>query len=95
MWSRGGGQDICKDIIHVARWVRNDLRTIYNVAYRDGKNGTTYIKRSNVPTAIRDREYDLDGKKGNLKSHFSANPNGSGSGKSGTSVRRIRENERN
>lgn len=66
-----------KDIIHVARWVRNDLRTIYNVAYRDGKNGTTYIKRFNVPTAIRDREYDLtQGKEGVQVLYFSANPNG-------------------
>ncbi|MDO5035985.1 MAG: DNA gyrase/topoisomerase IV subunit A [Porphyromonas sp.] len=66
-----------KDIIHVARWIRNDKRTIYNVAYRDGTNGATFIKRFNVPTCVRDREYDLTmGKKGSKVLYFSANPNG-------------------
>lgn len=66
-----------KDIMHVARWIRNDSRTIYNAIYRDGKDGVTYIKRFNVPSAIRDREYDLtQGKSGSKVLYFSANPNG-------------------
>ena len=66
-----------KDIIHVARWVRGDERTIYNAVYRDGKEGTAFIKRFAVTTAIRDREYDLTRGKPNSKVlYFTANPNG-------------------
>ncbi|MDD7468766.1 MAG: DNA gyrase/topoisomerase IV subunit A [Bacteroidales bacterium] len=66
-----------KDIIHVARWVRGDERTIYNAVYRDGKEGTAFIKRFAVTTAIRDREYDLTrGKPESKVLYFTANPNG-------------------
>ncbi|WP_307984877.1 DNA gyrase/topoisomerase IV subunit A [uncultured Porphyromonas sp.] len=66
-----------KDIIHVARWVRGDERTIYNAVYRDGKEGTAFIKRFAVTTAIRDREYDLTrGKSDSKVLYFTANPNG-------------------
>lgn len=66
-----------KDIIHVARWVRGDERTIYNAVYRDGKEGTSFIKRFAVTTAIRDREYDLTrGKPESKVLYFTANPNG-------------------
>ena len=66
-----------KDIIHVARWVRGDERTIYNAVYRDGKEGTSFIKRFAVTTAIRDREYDLTrGKPDSKVLYFTANPNG-------------------
>lgn len=66
-----------KDIIHVARWIRGDRRTIYNVVYQDGKKGTSFIKRFNVDSIIRDREYDLtSGKEGSKIHYFSANPNG-------------------
>ena len=66
-----------KDIIHVARWVRGDERTIYNAVYRDGKEGTSFIKRFAVTTAIRDREYDLTrGKAESKVLYFTANPNG-------------------
>lgn len=37
-----------KDIIHIAVFDKNDKRTIYNMIYRDGKNGSTFIKRFNV-----------------------------------------------
>ncbi len=66
-----------KDIIHIAIFKRNDKRTIYNAAYRDGKNGNTYVKRFAVTGVTRDREYDLT--RGSAKSevvYFSANPNG-------------------
>ena len=66
-----------KDIIHVARWVRGDERTIYNAVYRDGKEGTAFIKRFAVTTAIRDREYDLTrGKPDSKVLYFTTNPNG-------------------
>lgn len=66
-----------KNILHVARWVRGDKRTIYNVIYRDGKNGASFIKRFNVSSIIRDREYHLTQEKSDSKVlYFSANPNG-------------------
>ncbi len=68
---------IGKDIIHVAVFKKKDKRTIYNMIYRDGKGGATYIKRFNVTSITRDREYDLTkGKKGSHVWYFSANPNG-------------------
>ena len=66
-----------KNIIHVAVFKKNDKRTIYNVVYRDGKQGNYYIKRFNVPTVTRDRDYDLtQGKPGSRVNYFTANPNG-------------------
>ena len=45
--------------------------------YRDGKQGNYYIKRFNVPTVTRDRDYDLtQGKPGSRVNYFTANPNG-------------------
>lgn len=66
-----------KDIIHVAVFDKNDKRTIYNLIYRDGKNGASFIKRFNVSGVTRDKEYDLtQGKPGSQVLYFSANPNG-------------------
>lgn len=66
-----------KDIIHVAVFNKGDNRTTYNLIYRDGKSGTSYIKRFNVSSITRDRIYDLtQGKKGSQILYFSANPNG-------------------
>ncbi|MDO4695834.1 MAG: DNA gyrase/topoisomerase IV subunit A [Porphyromonas sp.] len=66
-----------KDIIHVARFVRNDSRTIYNVIYKDGKSGINYIKRFNVTSVNREKVYDLTmGTTGSRILYFSANPNG-------------------
>jgi len=68
---------IGKDIIHVAIFKKKDKRTIYNMVYRDGKAGNTYIKRFSVTSVTRDREYDLSqGKKDSKVLYFSANPNG-------------------
>ena len=65
------------EIIHLAIFRKSDSRTIYNVVYRDGKNGICYIKRFNVTSATRDREYDLtQGKAGSRVLYFTANPNG-------------------
>ncbi|WP_224482855.1 DNA gyrase/topoisomerase IV subunit A [Robertkochia aurantiaca] len=66
-----------KDIIHVAVFKKKDKRTIYNMIYRDGKGGATYIKRFYVSSMTRDREYDLTtGKAGSSVLYFTANPNG-------------------
>ena len=65
------------EIIHIAVFKKNDTRTIYNVCYKDGESGVTYIKRFNVPAVTRDREYDVT--MGTPKSRvtwFSANANG-------------------
>ncbi len=68
---------IGKDIIHVAIFKKKDKRTIYNMIYRDGKAGKTYVKRFAVTSITRDREYDLtQGKKDSKVLYFSANPNG-------------------
>lgn len=66
-----------KNIIHVQVQKKNDTRTIYNVVYRDGKQGTYYAKRFNVTSFTRDNEYNLT--KGTPHSkvvYFTANPNG-------------------
>ncbi len=66
-----------KDIVHVAVFKKKDKRTIYNMIYRDGKGGASYIKRFAVTGVTRDKEYDLtQGKKGSAMWYFSANPNG-------------------
>lgn len=65
------------EIIHVAVFKKNDKRTIYNVVYRDGKGGSFFIKRFNVTSITRDREYDVtQGTPGSRITYFSANPNG-------------------
>jgi topoisomerase-4 subunit A len=68
---------IGKNIIHVAVFKKKDKRTIYNMIYRDGSRGASYIKRFAVTSITRDREYDLtNGNKGSVVWYFSANPNG-------------------
>lgn len=66
-----------KDIIHIAIFDRSDKRTIYNMIYRDGKSGPSYIKRFNVSGVTRDKPYDLTNEtSGSQVSYFSCNPNG-------------------
>ena len=66
-----------KNIIYLAVFKKNDSRTIYNVVYRDGRKGFYFIKRFNVTSVTRDREYDLtQGKEGSKVLYFTANPNG-------------------
>ncbi len=66
-----------KEIIHVAVFKKNDERTIYNMIYKDGQSGVSYIKRFAVTGVTRDKEYDLTkGSKGSKVLYFSANPNG-------------------
>ncbi|MCQ2606908.1 MAG: DNA gyrase/topoisomerase IV subunit A [Bacteroidales bacterium] len=66
-----------KDIIHIGVFRKNDERTVYNVAYRDGDTNVTYIKRFPVTGVTRDKEYDLTlGTDKTKILYFSANPNG-------------------
>ncbi|TDW52348.1 topoisomerase-4 subunit A [Flavobacterium sp. 270] len=66
-----------KDIIHIAVFDKSDKRTIYNMIYRDGKSGPSYIKRFNVTGVTRDKPYDLtNGTNGSQVVYFSHNPNG-------------------
>ena len=68
---------IGKNIIHVAIFKKKDKRTIYNLIYRDGSKGASYIKRFNVTSVTRDKDYDLtNGTKISKVLYFSANPNG-------------------
>jgi DNA topoisomerase IV subunit A (EC 5.99.1.3) len=66
-----------KNILYVNIFKKNDKRTIYNVVYRDGKEGFHYIKRFNITAMTRDKEYDVaQGTPGSRIVYFSANPNG-------------------
>ena len=68
---------IGKDIIYVAVFKKKDKRTIYNMIYRDGKTGPSYIKRFAVTSITRDKAYDLaNGNNASKVWYFSANPNG-------------------
>ena len=68
---------IGKDIIHVSVFDKNDKRTIYNMIYRDGKSGASFVKRFNVSGVTRDKVYDLTQEKpGSQVLYFSHNPNG-------------------
>lgn len=66
-----------KNVLYINIFKKNDKRTIYNVVYRDGKEGTCYIKRFAVTGIVRDREYDLtQGTPDSRIVYFTANPNG-------------------
>ena len=68
---------IGKNIIHVAVFKKKDLRTIYNMVYKDGDKGFGYIKRFAVSGVTRDKLYSLSSsKKPSVIKYFSANPNG-------------------
>lgn len=65
------------DILHLAVFKKNDKRTVYNMIYRDGRQGNSYMKRFNVTSITRDKDYDLtNGTKGSSVLYFTANPNG-------------------
>jgi topoisomerase-4 subunit A len=66
-----------KNIIHVGVFQKNDDRTIYNVIYRDGKIGNTFVKRFAVTSITREKLYDItQEKKGSEILYFTCNPNG-------------------
>ncbi|WP_439481531.1 DNA gyrase/topoisomerase IV subunit A [Cyclobacterium plantarum] len=66
-----------KDIIHVAVYRKGDERMVYNLVYLDGATGRAMIKRFQVLSVTRDREYPLTkGTKGSKILYFTANSNG-------------------
>ncbi|MHA4896791.1 DNA gyrase/topoisomerase IV subunit A [Pedobacter sp. PWIIR3] len=66
-----------KGILHAQVFKKNDERTIYNLIYKDGGTGVSYVKRFAVVGVTRDKEYDLTkGSKGSKILYFTANPNG-------------------
>jgi len=66
-----------KGILHAQVFKKGDERTIYNMIYKDGASGVSYIKRFAVVGVTRDKEYDLTkGSKGSKVLYFTANPNG-------------------
>ena len=66
-----------KNVIWLGVFKKNDQRTIYNLVYRDGRKGYYYIKRFNIPSLTRDREYDMtSGTEGSRVVYFTVNPNG-------------------
>ena len=66
-----------KNVLYLNVFKKNDSRTIYNVVYRDGKKGNCFIKRFNVTSMTRDKEYDLtQGTPGSKVMYFTVNPNG-------------------
>ena len=66
-----------KDIIHVAVFKRKDERTIYNMIYNDGNSGYTMIKRFNVSSITRNKDYSLTKSlKGSKILYLTSNPNG-------------------
>jgi topoisomerase-4 subunit A len=66
-----------KGILHAQVFKKNDERTVYNLIYKDGESGTSYIKRFSVLGVTREKEYDLTkGAKGSKVLYFTANPNG-------------------
>jgi topoisomerase IV subunit A len=68
---------IGQGIIHIGIFQKNDERTVYNMIYRDGKNGKNFVKRFNVTGLIRDKEYVITrGKPDSKVLYFTANPNG-------------------
>lgn len=66
-----------KAVIHIAKFKRNDKRTTYNLIYRDGRTGPSYMKRFFATGMTRDKEYNMmKGTAGSRIWYFTANPNG-------------------
>lgn len=63
-----------RNILHVSLFNSKSKETLYNLIYRDGKSGTSYMKRFKVSGVIRDKEYNLtQGKEGSEVLYFSKN----------------------
>lgn len=66
-----------KDIVYTAVWKKNDSRMVYNMVYKDGASGVSFVKRFSVTAVTREKEYDLTQGTDNSKLlYFRANPNG-------------------
>ena len=73
----GDKKFIGKNILHVAIFKKKDKRTVYNMIYRDGRTGPSYVKRFAITSITRDKLYDLtNGNKGSIVHYLTANPNG-------------------
>lgn len=67
-----------QDILHVAVWKKGDEETIYDMVYRDGPRGDSFVKRFMISGVTRDKVYDLTkGNKGSKVHYFRANLDGS------------------
>ncbi len=65
------------DILYAQIFLKNDERTIYNIVYQDGKDGSLLAKRCAISGLTRDKEYNLTrGTPGSKIVYLSANPNG-------------------
>ena len=65
-----------KNVIHIDVFKKNDSRTVYHVAYQDGRMGAVYVKRFAVAGVVRDKDYVLTkGSPGSKILYFTANPN--------------------
>ena len=65
-----------KDIIYVNVFNKNDERMVFNMAYVDAETGNTYVKRFQILSVTRDRQYNLKKGEGGKIHYFSTNPNG-------------------
>jgi len=66
-----------KNVIHIDVFKKNDTRTVYHVAYQDGRMGAVYVKRFSVTGVVRDKDYVLTkGTAGSKILYFTVNPNG-------------------
>ncbi|MFI3247941.1 MAG: DNA gyrase/topoisomerase IV subunit A [Rikenellaceae bacterium] len=66
-----------KNIHYIGVFKRNDERTIYNVIYRDGKDGAIMMKRCAIKGITRDKEYNITkGTPGSDLLYLSVNANG-------------------
>ncbi|MFA5647149.1 MAG: DNA gyrase/topoisomerase IV subunit A [Bacteroidales bacterium] len=66
-----------KGIKHISVFKRNDTRTIYNVLYRDGRNGAIMMKRCAITGITRDKDYHITkGTEGSEIIYLSHNTNG-------------------
>ena len=66
-----------KGIIHTSVFKKKDTRTIYNMIYVDGKSSFSMMKRFNVSSITRNKDYYLTkSEKGSKVIYFTANPNG-------------------
>ena len=72
------GSKECPEILFISVFRKRDERTVYNLIYRDGgPDGYVMVKRFNVTSITRDKEYLLTkGTRGSKVLYFTANPNG-------------------
>jgi topoisomerase IV subunit A len=65
-----------KDILHVGVWKKDDERTIYNLIYAETKSNKNFVKRFNVTSITRDKEYEVAKGENCKVLYLTVNPNG-------------------